>query len=655
MNNFIKTVILILLFSRVTVNAQLTPQEAIKSMARGINMGNTLEPPTEGAWGNPPVVAANFDDYKNAGFTCVRLPITWDGHTSKTSPYTITKSWLDRIDTIVKWGLSRKLIIIINAHHEAWIKNSYTPDNVARFDSIWSQIATRFKDRSDSLLFEIINEPNPMAKADVDSLNFQVLRIIRKANPTRIVLFSGYMWSNSAELLQAAIPNDSFLIGYYHSYDPYPFGLVGTGTYGTDGNIAATELKFQQVANWSAQHNIPVVLSEFGFISKCDYNSRMCAYATDVDKALVYNVAFNAWEDGGDFKFYNRPQHTWSEIKDILIHTYPISPYKMKIGNYTDTLVQLSWKNRTSENDSIIVQRGTGSALFADYAKIAPTDSTFVDTNTFRGKSYYYRLRANFKDSIEIQSYPIMINNISAESSPWSGTAMAIPGTLQAENFDIGIEGQTYHDADAANKGGEYRPGVGVDIYKTGGIYYVGNTEPGEWMQYSVDLPATAFYSISAYVADTVGGAQFILDFGNKDTVSFTTETTSSSTSFQQISKVERLEEGVKPIYFKVNSGQGFNVDKFNISLVVPIDAASSDLVSVYPNPASDKLYISGLKKSTVVRIYNISGELIESVLAGKGEDRIDISKLKDGMYILNYTLDQKTYNEKFVKHSGRP
>ena len=298
---------LVLFCTIVSMNAQLTPRDAIKSMVRGINMGNTLEPPDgEGTWGNGPAQESNFDDYKNAGFTCVRMPVTWDKHTGKTSPYTINSTWLNRVEQIVDWGLSRKLIIILNAHHEGWIKENYTADNVARFDSIWSQIATRFKDKSDSLLFEIINEPYPMSLDHVNELNTRILSTIRKTNPTRIVLFSGHMWSNSQELVQAAIPDDDYLIGYYHSYDPYPFGLEGPGTYGSDADINATVQKFEQVSDWGAEHNLPVVLGEFAYTYKCEYNSRMCAYATVVDKALEYNVAFNVWEDGGDFKFYNR-------------------------------------------------------------------------------------------------------------------------------------------------------------------------------------------------------------------------------------------------------------------------------------------------------------------------------------------------------------
>ena len=74
-----------------------------------------------------------------------------------------------------------------------------------------------------------------MSQQNVNSLNTNVLKVIRKTNPTRIVSFSGNEYSNSDQLVSAAIPDpsDKYLIGYYHSYDPYPFGLKGPGTYGS--------------------------------------------------------------------------------------------------------------------------------------------------------------------------------------------------------------------------------------------------------------------------------------------------------------------------------------------------------------------------------------------------------------------------------------
>lgn len=401
---------LLVLTVLVEVYGQLTPQQAIKKMGRGINLGNSFDAPDgETTWGNPTVTESHFEDYKSADFSCVRIPITWDKRTATTSPYTINAAFLNRIEQVVDWGLKHKLMVIINAHHDSWIKNTYSETNKARFDSIWSQVASRFKNKSDSLLFEIINEPEPLSLANVNDLNARTLKTIRKTNPTRIVLFSGHRWSNSEELLAAAIPNDNYLIGYYHSYDPYPFGLIGTGSYGSDADINTTNNKFTAVSNWSTQHNIPVVISEFGAINKCEYNSRMCLYATDVEKALIHNVAFNVWDDGGDFKIYDRAGRKWNEIKDILIHTYKESPNKLKVTGLPQGRVKIQWQNRTTQNDSIIIERKTGDGSFALLRKISPTAAEFVDSTTTTGSTYYYRLKANIKDSIEIQSYPVRV------------------------------------------------------------------------------------------------------------------------------------------------------------------------------------------------------------------------------------------------------
>jgi len=394
--------------------AQLTPQQAVKQMTRGINIGNTMESPTEGAWGNAPVQEVYFDDYKTAGFTSVRIPITWDAHTLTSSPYTINAAWLTRVKQVVDWGLERGLIITINAHHEAWLKSdsSYALAKTRdRFDSIWSQISNAFKDRSDSLIFEIINEPKGLSLANVNDINARVLSIIRKTNPTRLVIFSGNEWANSDQLVAATVPDtaDHHLIGYYHSYDPYPFGLEGPGTYGSNADISKTIAKFDQVTTWSVAHNIPVILSEFGAQKRCEYNSRMIYYATVVEQALRHGVAFNVWDDGGDFQIMLRSQNTWNDLKDIVIYTYKESPTKLKTNISSDKIVSLSWTNRTTDNDSIFIDRKTINSDFTLLAKIAHDAAQFNDSTAKTEDTVFYRLRTRLKDSINLYSYPIKV------------------------------------------------------------------------------------------------------------------------------------------------------------------------------------------------------------------------------------------------------
>lgn len=399
----------LLLFNFFQVKGQLTPQEAISLMKRGINIGNTMDPPYEGAWGNPPIKNRAFEDYKNAGFTAIRIPITWDKHTSTTSPYTIDKSWLDHVEQVVDSGLKRNLIIIINAHHEGWLKDSYTNANVARFDSIWSQIATRLQHKSDNLVFEMLNEPHPMSLANLNNLNKLILLTIRKTNPTRIVVFSGSDWTSPADLVNSTIPdpNDNYLIGYYHSYNPYPFGLKGTGTYGTDADLNQTKAEFDKVYNWSRANNIPIILGEFGAQKLCEYNSRMTYYAAVIDQALKHGIPFFAWDDGGDFAIYNRTTGGFNEIKDILINTYPESPNKFKYSFTNTGLVKLTWENRTTTNDSIIIERSSTSASdLSPVFKLLPTSTQFIDSTVKNGMTYYYRLTTKVSGKI-IQSCPI--------------------------------------------------------------------------------------------------------------------------------------------------------------------------------------------------------------------------------------------------------
>src|SRR5438046_5917783 len=84
--------------------------------------------------------------------------------------------------------------------------------------------------------------------------------------------------------------------------------------------------------------------------------------------------------------------------------------------------------------------------------------------------------------------------------TPYSGTPIAVPGSFEAENFDLGGEGIAYHDNVPGNIGGQYRLNEDVDIILSsdslGGGYVVNNFETGEWLAYTIDVAASAQYDI---------------------------------------------------------------------------------------------------------------------------------------------------------------
>lgn len=94
-----------------------------------------------------------------------------------------------------------------------------------------------------------------------------------------------------------------------------------------------------------------------------------------------------------------------------------------------------------------------------------------------------------------------------ASPTPYSGTAVMIPGTIQAEDYDVGGEGVAYHDTTTGNTGGAYRQNnVDLEPSSEGG-YDIGWTAAGEWLNYSVTVPTAGSYTVELRVASRSGGS----------------------------------------------------------------------------------------------------------------------------------------------------
>lgn len=651
--------ILISIFLTQPLSAQLTPQQAIAEMGRGINLGNTLEPPTEGSWNNGPAQESYFDAYINAGFTNVRVPVRWDQHTANTAPFAIDSAWMNRVEQVVDWGLSRGLYITLNGHHEDWLKNNYNnPTLRARYDSIWVQIAERFQNKSDSLLFEIINEPNGMTVGQVDDLNQRILGIIRVTNPTRIVIYGGNMYANSDQLLNAAIPNDNYLIGYYHAYDPWQFSGQGMGTWGTANDYQQLTNKYQSVKNWSTTNNIPVHHSEFGAVLSCDFNSRMRIYAHNVEQCIAKGFAFSVWDDGGNFRVLNRGNNTWPEVKDILMHYDQDSPNQIfstitPDPNTNAPTIVVDWNNRATGNGNIILERSTGTnSGFVQIASLAPTATTYTDTNVVVGTTYTYRMYTTRADGSLLHGYPTRTKINSSVQTPFNQTLIAIPGVLEVEEYDNGGEGLAYHDNEAANIPGGFRTDEGVDIGASNNAFILEYVASGEWIEYTVDVAQAGLYSVTAEVASEVANGTFSITFDkNNATSSFSVPSTGSWYTFQQLAASNNLtlEEGQQVIRLDITNTNAFNVDNLTFTLeaansIDQLDATEAGF-TVYPNPTKDILHIEIAEelqdRNTQLSLFNANGDKVSDFDFVGTSTSIDLSDLSSGLYLLQFVNEE--------------
>ncbi len=286
-----------------------------------MNMGGALEAPREGEWGYT-VRREDFRRLKQAGFDTVRVPIKFSAHTDVRAPYRISPEFLRRVDQIVDWASLEGLQLIINVHHyEELMKN---PDaHEARLEAIWRQLSYHYARAPQSLMFELLNEPNDkMTVARTDALNRRLLKIVRQHNPNRWVIIGSAGWGSLDALMESTPPKGPRIMTTFHYYDPFelthqgatwmPEDLpLGVSWRGSQAERAALSRDMDQAAQWRDKSGMPILLGEFGVINKADPASR-ARWAEAVRRAAeARDIGWCYWEWGTGFAAYDLASERW--------------------------------------------------------------------------------------------------------------------------------------------------------------------------------------------------------------------------------------------------------------------------------------------------------------------------------------------------------
>jgi endoglucanase len=294
-------------------------------LGRGVNLGNALEAPKEGEWGLT-LQAEYFDAIRKAGFHSVRVPIRWSAHAAKEAPYTVDPAFFQRIDWVIDQALSRGLTAVVNVHHYEEVYKE--PDaHQPRLTAIWRQLARRYRDRSDRLYFELLNEPNgPLNDDRWNAMVPALLAAIRESNPRRIVIVGPGNWNNVTHLEKLRLPEaDRMLIATFHYYHPFPFThqgaewvngsekWLGTTWTGTPEQAAAVRRELEGAAAWGKRQQRPLYLGEFGAYSKADLDSRVRWTAAVAREAERHGMSWAYWEFGAGFGAYDRERAAWRQ------------------------------------------------------------------------------------------------------------------------------------------------------------------------------------------------------------------------------------------------------------------------------------------------------------------------------------------------------
>ena len=336
----------------------ITPAALAKEMTAGWNLGNSLDAygayslNNETYWGNPKTTKAMIDAVKNQGFNTIRIPVSWAEHVGSAPNYTINAAWMNRVQEVVDYAMSANMYVLLDTHHEtSWLKpQSSTLDaSKKQLTAIWTQIAERFKDYGDHLIFEGMNEPRIVGsssewtggdadgRAAVNVLNEAFIDAVRKTggnNAKRCLIICPYGNNGDPNGLSGfKIPSDKNIMVAIHAYTPYGFTFRPEGNPSWarttwDGSAKSDiEYLMTNLNNTFVSKGITVIITEFGAVNK-NNESEVVKWVKDyVGLATQYGIKCVWWDnnyhknDGESFGILDRNSCTWTRksVADAVI------------------------------------------------------------------------------------------------------------------------------------------------------------------------------------------------------------------------------------------------------------------------------------------------------------------------------------------------
>lgn len=308
----------------ITSFEDLNQSQIVEAMGPGWNLGNQLESvtdnvPEETNWGNPVITEKLIQSVKAAGFKSIRIPVSYFAKIDDDKDYTIDSKWLDRVQEVVDYCIKNDLYAVINIHGDGYntIDGSWLLCNgknqteiKKKYKKVWKQIAERFKNYDEHLLFESMNEefdgsysePNKEYYQNINDYNQIFVDTVRKTgdnNTKRWLIIPG--WNTNIDYTAGdygfKLPTDQYrdksidkeeqrIMISVHYYSPWDFCGGENGVITQWGNEADDPSKTSTTCDETYMKNqlnlmkttfadkgYPVFIGEYGSIDKTSYDS----------------------------------------------------------------------------------------------------------------------------------------------------------------------------------------------------------------------------------------------------------------------------------------------------------------------------------------------------------------------------------------------
>ena len=194
--------------------------------SRGINLTGWFQVSSPGQIQFTRFTRQDISNIKSLGCDVIRLPVNMHAMTSGSPSYTIDPLLFVFLDSVVTWCEEFQIYMILDNH--SFDPNINTsPDVVNILVKVWSQIALHYKNRSDYLLYEILNEPHGISTSAWGVIQNHAINAIRAHDTNHTIVVGGSGYNTYTELKNLPVYADTNLLYTFHFYDPFVFTHQG--------------------------------------------------------------------------------------------------------------------------------------------------------------------------------------------------------------------------------------------------------------------------------------------------------------------------------------------------------------------------------------------------------------------------------------------
>jgi endoglucanase len=333
----LKILLLLLFFS---INQFSQAQKVLFN--RGVNLTDWFQTPNPRQIQFSKFTKQDFINIKSLGCDVIRLPLNFIFMTEGEPDYTFDPLFLSFLDSAVNWAEEVEINLLLDNHSfDLTLVNNSTYESA--LISMWTQIAQRYKDRSEYIFYEIQNEPHDISDALWGTIQGNVIETLRGIDANRTIIVGAANWNSYNNLKYLPNYDDDNLIYTFHFYDPFlfthqgadwtdpsmspvtdipfpydadsmpesPSELNGTwvetlyDNYSTDGSGEMIRQWLDIAIDFRDNRNVPVFCGELGVYNLNSAHGDRIAWYDTVRNYLDYNdIAWTIWDYTGGFGLF---------------------------------------------------------------------------------------------------------------------------------------------------------------------------------------------------------------------------------------------------------------------------------------------------------------------------------------------------------------